>query len=98
MSSIKTFENVLIFDRGQCHDHGCHDTKHSGKSAREDLLLANNSDDGRGVLVTMDRSGCADIGQRLRQVYQHIVQEDLPPSIFRAAAELERQLETCEGD
>lgn len=89
---MNTFKNVLFFDRGQCHDRKCQDIDHDRRDTRQDLLHS-GAPSRHNVLLTKSTDGCAEVEQGARKFFQRIVQEDLPPAIFYALAELEQQLD-----
>jgi len=94
---MNTFRNVLLFDRGQCHDRKCQDIDYDRRDTRQDLLHS-GAPLRHDVLLTTNTMGCAEVEQVARKYFQRIVQEDLPPAIFCVLAELKRQIDGCDDE
>lgn len=93
---MNTFRNVLLFDRGQCHDRKCQDIDHDRQDTRQDLLHS-GAPSRHHVLLTASTARCAEFEHGVHEFFQRIVQEDLPPAIFYILAELQRELDGRDG-
>lgn len=86
------------FDARQCNENRDHYNDEGTQGTRDDASRATGTSSEQDVVIEYRRADQAKIGQKLRDRYSQVADEDLPRDILNTLGDLNQRLKRRDGD